>query len=209
MIFSNNNFVGRITVTAGVTAAVQIILLILMFSISINPYGPMSDYVYTITPILMIPLMFAFRYIYQGQHYKGSQWAQAIGIFGAAIACLNQILFISKIIDLKQSMVGSYIGNGLIGITILIFGIFSLTNPEMPKGLAILGIVLGAGLTFGLILGTFYLDDIYAISTGMLTSGNPKPIIYPVMMTAAITQLGLPTWLLILGRRILSGSITW
>jgi hypothetical protein len=180
-----------------------------MFSISTNPYGPMSDYVYAITPILMIPLMFAFRYIYQGQHFRGSQGALVIGVLGTAIACLNQILFIEKLIDLKQSMFGSSVGNGLIGIAILIFGIFSLTNPEVPKWFTIFGVVLGVAMAIGLILGTFFLNDVHALSTGTLNFGNLKLIIYLVMLAAAINQLGLPVWLFLLGRRILSGSINW
>lgn len=207
MDFTSTTFIGRITIAAGVTAAIQIILLILMFSVATEPYGPISDYVYAITPILMIPMMFAFRHIYQAQHVGGSQWALVLGIIGAAIASLNQVVFLLKVIDLKQSMLGASVGIGLIGITILLYSLFSRTSPDFPNWFVIFGVVLGVAMALGLIFGPFFLDDVFALSTGSLDYANMKPIMYLVMLAGAINQLGLPVWLLILGRMFLIGKL--
>ncbi len=155
----------------------------------------------------MLPLLFAFRNSYQTQHMHGSQWALALGIVGAIIASLNQVIFILKVTDLRQSILGSSVGNGLIGLAILLFSIYSLADPNIPRWLAIFGIVLGSAMALGLILGTFFLDDIYALSTGALDYANMKPFMVLVMFAAAINQVGLPVWLLIFGIKILNRTI--
>ena len=44
MNFLDSTSVGSFTLAAGISALIQIILLILMFTVSRSPYGRMSDY---------------------------------------------------------------------------------------------------------------------------------------------------------------------
>lgn len=43
---------------AGISALLQVILLILMFTVSRDPFGRISDYFYALTPLLILPLIF-------------------------------------------------------------------------------------------------------------------------------------------------------
>lgn len=208
MDFTNAVFIGRLTIAAGIVAAIQITLLALMFTVATKPYGPLSDVAYALSPVLMLPLLFAFRHIYQADFSGGSQWAIVLGVLGAAIASINQVIFLLKIIDLKQSMVGYQVGLGLIGVALLLFAVFGRTNAEIPGGITIFGIVVGAAFTMSLFPGIFFLNDFYAMSTGTLDYSTMNPLMYLMLLAAAVSQIGLPVWLILLGRLFLNGRIT-
>ena len=61
MNFTNDILIGRFTLAAGISALVQVTLLVLMFTVSRQPFGTMSDYFYVLTPLLILPLYFAFQ----------------------------------------------------------------------------------------------------------------------------------------------------
>jgi len=199
----SNNLVGKFTIAAGIVAAIQIILLILMFSVKTEPYGPMSDVAYAITPLLMLPMMFAFRQIYPA---GTTLWALVLGVLGAVVASGNQVIFLLKVIDLKQSMLGFSVGLGLIGAAILLFSLKLQTDPAVSGGFTVFSFVLGAALSIGLILGTFFLDDVYNLAAGAMDYSAMKPVAYLVLLSGAVNQLGLPVWLLLLGRMFLKGT---
>ena len=58
MSFLNNDLIGKFTLAAGISALLQVILLILMFTVSRDPFGRISDYFYALTPLLILPLIF-------------------------------------------------------------------------------------------------------------------------------------------------------
>jgi len=207
MNFSDAGLVGNMTVAAGIMAAVQVILLILMFAVATKPFGPMSDVAYAITPVLMLPLLFAFRQIHQAAFPGGSQWVLVLGILGVAVASINQIIFLLKVIDLKQSMFGYSVGIGLIGLAILLFSLFNRSLPEISGGFSVFSIVLGAVMALGLILGVFFLDEVYAMANGTLSFSPLTPVALLIGLSGAVNQLGLPVWLLMLGRMFLVGKI--
>jgi len=207
MNFSDAGLVGNMTVAAGIMAAVQVILLILMFAVATKPFGPMSDVAYAITPVLMLPLLFAFRQIHQVAFPGGSQWVPVLGILGVAVASINQIIFLLKVIDLKQSMFGYSVGIGLIGLAILLFSLFNRSLTEISGGFSLFSIVLGAVMALGLILGVFFLDEVYAMANGTLSFSPVTPVAFLIGLSGAVNQLGLPVWLLMLGRMFLAGKI--
>ena len=125
MDFLSAGLIGKFTIAAGCMAVVQVVLLGLMFTVATKPFGPMSDVAYAITPVLMLPLLFAFRQVYRVEFPSSSQWALILGILGAAVASINQIIFLLKVIDLKQSMFGYSAGIGLMGLSVLLFSLFS------------------------------------------------------------------------------------
>ncbi len=198
-----NDFVGKFTIAAGIVAVIQIILLALMFAVATEPYGPMSDVAYAITPLLMLPMIFAFRQIYPT---SANLWALILGILGAIIATGNQVIFLLHVINLKQSILGFAFGLGLIGVAILLFSLKLQTDPAVSGGFTIFSFVMGAALAIGLILGTFFLDDIYGMASGAMGFSAMKPITYLILMSSAVNQLGLPVWLLLLGRMFLKGT---
>ena len=163
----------------------------------------MSDVAYAITPLLMLPMMFAFRQIYPA---GTTLWALVLGVLGAVVASGNQVIFLLKVIDLKQSMLGFSVGLGLIGAAILLFSLKLQTDPAVSGGFTVFSFVLGAALSIGLILGTFFLDDVYNLAAGAMDYSAMKPVAYLVLLSGAVNQLGLPVWLLLLGRMFLKGT---
>jgi hypothetical protein len=207
MDFTDVILIGKITIAAGIMAFIQITLLTLMFTVSMKPFGLMSDYAYALTPILMLPLMFSLRSILQGQNGAASQWALVLSVIGAVIASVSQVIFIVNVIDLKQSMVGNGLGVGMMGIAILIYSLLGRANVDISTAFAWFGIILGAGMALGLVSGTVFLDQTYGMATRSFDMRDLNPFMYLFLLAVPVTQLGLPVWLLMLGRMLLLGKL--
>ena len=83
MNLTNQLFIGRITLVAGISALMQLILLVLMFTVSRNLFGTASDYFYALTPLLIVPLVIALPRILGAQYADVSQVARVMGIVGS------------------------------------------------------------------------------------------------------------------------------
>jgi len=59
----------------------------------------------------------------------------------------------------------------------------------------------------GLVLGVFFLDEVYAMANGTLRFSPMTPITFLIGLSGAVNQLGLPVWLFMLGRMFLAGKI--
>ena len=132
MDLSNNLFIGWITLAAGISALLQVILLVLMFTVSRNLFGTASDYFYALTPLLIVPLVIALPRILGAQYADVSRVARVMGIVGLLIASLAQIILLLKVINLKQSIWGNLVGLGLVGLPILIMALINLGSPGLP-----------------------------------------------------------------------------
>ena len=132
MNLTNQLFIGRITLVAGISALMQLILLVLMFTVSRNLFGTASDYFYALTPLLIVPLVIALPRILGAQYADVSRVARVMGIVGLLIASLAQIILLLKVINLKQSIWGNLVGLGLVGLPILIMALINLGSPGLP-----------------------------------------------------------------------------
>lgn len=207
MSFSNNYIIGRITLAAGISALLQIILLVLMFTVSRNLFGTASDYFYALTPLLILPFLVVFPKIISGKNFLFSQVVRFLGITGILIASIAQFILLFKIIDLKQSIWGNLVGLGLIGIPVLIMSLLNLTNNALPAGFNWFGIVLGIAMVIGIPAGFFFLDELHSVQNGTLVWSAASPLIYPAVLAGVITQIGLPVWLLWIARLILAEKL--
>ncbi len=207
MSFSNNYFIGRITLAAAISALLQIILLVLMFTVSRKLFGTASDYFYALTPLLILPFMVVFPKIMSGQNLLFSRIARLLGIIGILIASIAQIILLFKIIDLKQSIWGNLVGLGLIGIPVFIMSLHYLSSHAIPTGFNWFGIVLGIAMVIGIPAGFFFLDELHAVQNGTLVWAETSPLIYPAVLAGVITQIGFPVWLLWTARLILTAKI--
>ncbi len=205
MNFSDNVLIGKITLAAGISALLQVVLLILMFTVSRDPFGRISDYFYVLTPLLVLPLIFTMPKILGEQNVGISQIVKILGIVGILISSMAQIILLLKIIVLKQSIWGNVVGYGLIGLPILIIALLSRGNPEVTASFNWFGIILGTAMAIGIPAGFFFLDELYAIQNGTLALSATSPLIYPVVLAGILTQIGLPIWLIWISRLLLSG----
>ena len=161
MNFSDATFIGGFTMVAGISALIQIILLALMFTVSRNPFGTISDYFYVLTPLLILPLFLAIRKFQGVQNTVISQVVQIIGIIGILLASLAQVVLLLKIIDFKQSIWGNTIGLGLIGIPILVFSLMNFNNSTLPASFNWFGATLGIVMAVGIPAVFFFINAVF------------------------------------------------
>lgn len=209
MNLSNNLLIGKITLAAGISALLQLILLVLMFTVSRNLFGTISDYFYALTPLLILPLVFVLPRILGVQHAGVSQVGRMLGIVGLLIASLAQVILLLKIIDLKQSIWGNLVGLGLVGLPILIMALIDLGSPELPASFNWFGIVLGIAMAIGIPAGFFFLDELHAVQDGTLVWSATSPWIYPAVLAGVISQIGLPVWLIWTAQLMLLGKLNF
>ncbi len=203
----NRTLIGYITLAAGISASVQMILLVLMFTVSRNLFGTISDYFYALTPLLILPLIIVLPKFLVRHNLGISQVFRFIGVIGILIASLAQVILLLKIIDLKQSIWGNLVGLGIIGIPILVMSLINLGNPDLPAAFNWFGIVFGIAMVIGIPAGFFFLDELYAVQNGTLVWSATSPLIYPVIFAGFITQIGLPVWLIWTARLLLSSTL--
>jgi len=207
MRFFDQNFVGYFTLAAGISALIQIILLILMFTVSRTFFGTLSDYFYALTPLLLLPFVIAFPKILGIQNTGIYRIAMISGVTGILIASMAQVILLIKIIDLKQSIWGNLIGLGLVGILILTMTILNHNNPELPASFQWFGMVLGIAMVIGIPSGFFFLDELHAVQNGSLAWSSASPLIYPAVLAGVITQIGLPVWGFWTAQLVLTGKL--
>lgn len=209
MGFLNQVFIGKITLAAGISASLQVILLILMFTVARNFFGTFSDYFYALTPLLILPLILALPK-FLGAHNAGTaQAAKIFGIAGVLTASLAQVILLLKIIGFKQSIRGNSVGLGLIGLPVLTLAFLTRGSPALPASFSWFGIILGTAMAIGIPAGFFFLDELLAVEKGALDWSKANPLLYPVVLAGILTQVGLPVWLIWAARLILSGRLNF
>lgn len=207
MNFTNDILIGRFTLAAGISALVQVTLLVLMFTVSRQPFGTMSDYFYVLTPLLILPLYFVLPRIMGNQNAVLGQSARIAGIIGIAVASLAEVALLLKVIDFRQSVWGNSIGLGLIGIPILAFALLSLGNSTLPVSFNWFGVALGIFMVIGIPAVFFFINEFFALGHGGgLDWAKANPLLYPAVLAGILTQIGLPVWLLWAARLMLSGN---
>lgn len=206
----NSNFIGIITLLAGISALLQVILLILMFTVSRNPFGRISDYFYALTPLLILPLFLAFQRIPGLHNSQISMAVMLIGILGILIASIAQVVLLLKVINFKQSVWGNSIGMGLISIPILTLAFGNLGNSQLPAGFNWFGLILGVAMLIGIPAVIFFIDELHALGSGAnFNWKTANPLVYVTVLAGILSQIGLPVWLVWAARLILSGNLAF
>ncbi len=208
MISIDNVLIYRFTLAAGISAILQVLLLILMFTVSRKPFGRMSDYFYVLTPLLMLPFFLSLHRIPVMQNSNINWIIQLLGIIGLVVASGTEVVLLLKLIDFRQSIWGNLIGLGLAGIPILVLSIVSFGKTAFPAGFNWLGIALGAAMVIGIPSVFFFIDAFLALghSSGFNWS-KANPLVYPAVIAGILTQVGLPIWLIWASWWIPSGNL--
>jgi hypothetical protein len=206
---SDSVLLGKVTLAAGISASLQVIFLILMFTVARSMFGTISDYFYALTPLLILPLILSLPKLMGVENAGIALIVMILGIAGVLIASAGQILLLLKRIDFKQSVWGNSVGLGLIGLAFLALALLTRGNPGLPAGFNWFGIILGTAMAIGIPAGLFYLDELIAVEKGTLVWAETSPLIYPVVLAGVLTQIGLPVWLIWTAQLLLSGRLTF
>jgi len=208
MSIADSNFIGAFTLMAGLSAFLQVFLLILMFTVAHHPFGTLSDYFYALTPLLILPLFLAFRQITGTPPSQISIALMLLGILGILIASFAQVVLLLKIINFKQSVWGSSIGMGLIGVPILALSLVNLGSSQLPVGFNWTGLILGTAMLVGIPGVIFFSDELHAIgSSSAFNWRSAHSLVYPAVLAGMLTQVGLPVWLFWAAALMLSGRL--
>jgi hypothetical protein len=208
MFSLDNLLIARFTLTAGISALLQVTLLILMFTVSKKPFGRMSDYFYVLTPLLMLPLFLSIQKMPAMQNAAVSGTVRVIGIIGLLTASGTEVVLLLNLIDFKQSVWGNAIGLGLMGIPILTFAIMNLGNSALPAAYNWFVFGLGIIMVIGIPAVFVFIEEFYAISHGGdFNLKQANPLVYPAVLAGLLVQVGLPVWLFWTAGLMLTGTM--
>lgn len=206
MNFLSNVIIGNITMAAGFSASIQVVLIALMFTESRYPYGIISDYFYALTPLLILPIILVLKKLPVINSLEFLTILQIIGVIGILIVSSGQIMLLLKIIDFKKSVWGNSLGMGLTGGSILAYAVYGMRNTLIPSGFNLLGLILGAALLIGIPAALFFLEGLTAMGHSNFEWGKANPLVYVVTSAGIIAQIGLPIWLLWMARLLQTGK---
>lgn len=204
-----NMIIGNLTMAAGVSALIQVVLIALMFAVSRYPYGVISDYFYALTPLLILPIILVLQKLPGINPQFIWTVLQILGVFGIVIVSTGQILLLRKVIDFKKSVWGNSFGMGLVGISILAYAIYGLRNTPVPAGFNMLGLFLGAAMIIGIPAALFFLESLAEMGHSNFEWSKANPLVYLVTSAGIIAQIGLPIWLLWMARLIQTGNFVF
>jgi hypothetical protein len=206
MSLLNDAILGNLTLAAGISATVQVVLIALMFAVTRYPYGIISDYFYALTPLLILPIILVL------QKLPGINprliWTifQILGVIGVVIGSTGQILLLLKVIDFKKSVWSNTFGMGFVGIPVLAYVNYGMRNGSLPTGFNLIGLILGFAMITGIPAALFFLESLAEMGHSSFEWGKANPLLYVVTFAGILAQIGLPVWLLWMARLIQTGK---
>jgi hypothetical protein len=209
MNFFNNIIIGNLALAAGISAFIQVLLIVLMFAVSRYPYGIISDYFYALTPLLILPIILVLQKLPGINPQLIWTFLQFLGVIGIVIVSTGQILLLIKVIDFKKSVWGNSFGMGLVGFPVIAYAIYGMRNAPIPAGFNFLGLILGAAMIIGIPAALFLLESLAEMGHSNFEWSKANPLVYLVTSAGIIAQIGLPIWLLWMARLIQTGKFVF
>lgn len=175
-------------------------------------FGPLSDYAGLFQFLTMLPLTVALHQLAPARNQRLSRVAEILGITGLLTAALAQFLLVAHIIDFTVNLPIVLVGMVFIGVWLAVANRLGRASGALSRRLTRLGVFTGAmfaalgGLTllFTLAyavnptaianLGTFLLDT-------PVLAGTIIVLFTPALLAYFI---GVPIWLIGIGRRLLA-----
>lgn len=177
---------------------------VLTFYAAGQPFGALSDLSNAMNALFLIPVVLYFH-AYSSPSNAAVSWpATLIGVAGILAVAGSSFLILFGRISFAASLPPIMAGFAAIGLWIMLQTLALRSQALLPGGLIWLGIIVGIGLAA---IGLLFLwgDVNEAWMSGRLFS---SPAIYPALAAIAAGYLGLPIWLVMLGRHLLEGVRT-
>jgi hypothetical protein len=184
-----SSYAGPSALVSAIASIVGLVTLIIFFSLG-EPWGTINDMASVVQALSTLPVLLFLYRLHQQEAPILSLAAFVIGAIGMLIAIVFQSLLILRVITFAQTAVASPVGFGLLGIPLLWFGYRDFLSGTMPRGVALLGILTGAGFV--------------ALMAGVLLGGQEHPL---TAIGGLIAGIGYPVWAIWLGRILLSGRL--
>jgi hypothetical protein len=175
-------------------------------------FGILSDIVGQFGTIFMLPVPVALYWLTRRQGPALGLIAMALGLVGMLAIIVGQTLLIKNVISFDASLPFSLTGLALMGVWLILANYLGRARGVLARWLAWLGALTGAALflAVGLVLLSnpfAALADASTLSGGALDQQPPAlvgAIIALAILGSSAYLLGLPIWLIGIGRRLLT-----
>lgn len=177
-------------------------------------FGPLSDYAGLFQYLAMLPLTVALYQLAPARKQRQSWVAAILGLTGLLTAALAQFLLVAHIIDVTVNLPIILVGIVFIGMWLVAANRLARASGVLSLRPTLLGTFTGAMLAALGVL-TLLMMMAYAISSTAITNLGTFLLDNPVLIGAIIVVLtpallayfiGVPVWLIGIGRRLLAGD---
>ncbi len=183
-------YAGWSAFTSAIATIVGLVTLTLFFTLG-EPWGTINDISSVVLALSTLPVLIVLNQL----HYHDAP-AVSLVIFLAGglamlIAVVFQTLLIVRVIAFAQTAVVVPVAFGLFGASLMVYGCLALAHETLSRGLAVPGIIAGAGYVMVII--------------GFILGGQEHPLTAIGGLTAVICY---PIWAIWFGRILLAGALT-
>lgn len=177
-------------------------------------FGPLSDYAGLFQYLAMLPLTVALYQLAPARKQRQSWVAAILGLTGLLTAALAQFLLVAHIIDVTVNLPIILVGIVFIGMWLVAANRLARASGALSRRPTLLGTFTGAMLAALGVL-TLLMMMAYAISSTAIANLGTFLLDNPVLIGAIIVVLtptllayfiGVPVWLIGIGRRLLAGD---
>ena len=177
-------------------------------------FGPLSDYAGLFQYLAMLPLTVALYQLAPARKQRQSWVAAILGLTGLLTAALAQFLLVAHIIDVTVNLRIILVGIVFIGMWLVAANRLARASGALSQRLTLLGTFTGAMLAALGVL-TLLMMMAYAISSTAIANLGTFLLDNPVLIGAIIVVLtpallayfiGVPVWLIGIGRRLVAGD---
>ncbi len=200
-----SNTVGWSLLFSGIVFILSFIFLALMFSTRKGAWGPLNDVTYVIALLLIVPFLIGFSYDPESSNPMAAIIAVAPGITGIVMIAVTQMRLVFKTIEFELNLRQGAFGSGLLGAGFILIHLINLNMAIIPAGLNWLGLMSGFLMAMGIPTGLFYGKEELEMTTGKLDWKKTSKLAIAVVLATFIGQIGLITWVFMLGIGIING----
>ncbi|SRR5258707_15515046 len=187
-----SGYAGWSALVSAIASILGLVTLIVFFSLG-EPWGTINDISSVVQALSILPVLLVLYRLQRDEAPFISLAVFGIGVFGMLIAIVFQSLLIIRVITFAQTAVVSPVAFGLLGIPLLWYGYRAYASGTLPRGLALLSMLAGAGFV--------------ALIIGVILGGQEHPL---TAIGGLIAGVCYPVWAVWLGRILLSGRLkTW
>ena len=184
-----SRYAGWSAIVSAVASIVGLVTLIMFFSLG-QPWGTINDISSVVQALSILPVLLALHRLHSLDAPVVSLAAFGIGVLGMLIAAVWQTLLIIGVITFAQTAVISPIAFGVLGISLILYGYRIYRNGMLPRKLALLSLITGAGFV--------------TLIVGVILGGQEHPL---SAIGGLIAAIGYPIWAVWFGRILLSGRL--
>ena len=153
-------------------------------------FGKLNDGVTVLQMLLMLPVSIGLYLLVRYNRAGLALLATVVGVSGMLVAAVLQALLVLSVVRYEQTVTAVLAAGGAIGLWLVLADVLAFSTQALPGGLAIAGIVGGAGYIL--------------LAIGFRIGGQQHPLSYAGALLALVGYL---IWSIWLGWLFMSGGL--